>query len=117
MSRMPFAATVIPRAQWPSTRRMTKPPVRVVMAGPYLVQEYDEGHGIMRLSVCGVDAHGAAWIDRIPWEDLQEVKRVCGYGDRDAVEVYPPDDDVVNVASMRHLWVLALPLAFVWRSR
>ena len=117
MSRQPFAATVIPRSQWPGTRSMTKPPTRVLMVGPYLVQEYDEGHGVTRLSVCGVDAHGAAWMDRIPWDDLQEVKRASGYGDRDAVEVYPPDDDVVNVANMRHLFVFEQPLPFAWKNK
>jgi hypothetical protein len=34
----------------------------------------------------------------------------------DAVEVYPPAGDVVNVANMRHLWVLRDRLPFAWRG-
>jgi hypothetical protein len=31
--------------------------------------------------------------------------------------VFPPDTDVVNVANMRHLWILAPgTLAFAWRA-
>ena len=46
----------------------------------------------------------------------QEAKR-RGCGARDAVEVYPADADVVNVANMRHLWLVAGELAFKWKSR
>ena len=33
-----------------------------------------------------------------------------------AVEVFPADDQVVNVANMRHLWVLPEPLPFAWEK-
>ncbi|EOG1815585.1 hypothetical protein ACK3RA_000943 [Enterobacter hormaechei] len=47
---------------------------------------------------------------------LQEIKSAVGYGDRDAVEIYPRDSDVVNVANMRHLWITPEPIAFAWRK-
>lgn len=50
--------------------------------------------------------------------DLQRLKRECGRGDLDAVEVYPRDCDVVNVANMRHLFVFeSCLLPYVWRRR
>ena len=45
-----------------------------------------------------------------------EAKR-RGCGARDAVEVYPADADVVNVANMRHLWLVAGELACKRKER
>jgi hypothetical protein len=59
---------------------------------------------------------GDRWADNITWDELQALKTQCGYGGHDAVEVYPPTRDVVNVANIRHLWVLAEKLPFAWRK-
>lgn len=56
------------------------------------------------------------WDADIGWEELQRLKAEAGYGNMDAVEIYPSDKDVVNVANMRHLWILSEPLAFAWRA-
>lgn len=42
------------------------------------------------------------------------LKAECGRGDKWAVELYPPDEAVVNVANIRHLWLLPEPPAFGW---
>ena len=42
----------------------------------------------------------------LSWEDIQEGKRDLGFGDSAAVEIYPPDSEVINDANIRHLWVL-----------
>lgn len=52
----------------------------------------------------------------ISWEDLQAVKAAVGFGDRWAVEIYPPEADVVDVAPMRHLWILEHAPDFAWRK-
>jgi hypothetical protein len=44
------------------------------------------------------------------------LKRECGRGDLDALEVYPVDPDIVNVANMRHLFFPPTPLSFKWKS-
>ena len=82
-------------------------PVRVLRSRAHLVQVFEEAGGMVRLSCqcADVDARGD-WVDGITWDELQRFKAEAGYGDREAVEVYPPDADVVNVASIRHLWVL-----------
>lgn len=56
------------------------------------------------------------WVDGIKWDDLQRIKAECGFGSMAAVEVYPPDVDVVNVANIRHLWILTEIPAFTWRD-
>jgi len=84
----------------------------------YLVQCFHERSPtvLCRLSVTriGIDGSGG-WTQDIPWVDLQRLKSEAGYADYDAVEVYPATKDVVNVANMRHLWVMFEPLDFTWR--
>ena len=46
------------------------------------------------------------------WEDLMQVKRDCGFGELDAVEVYPADKDIFNSGNLRHLFFIGeLPFA------
>lgn len=76
----------------------------------FLVQVFKE-KGITRLSVNRVTRNDSGgWHDGITWEELQAIKRQCGFGDSVAVEIYPDDKHVVNVANMRHLWVLKEPI-------
>lgn len=101
---------------------MDEPAVRAWRSRRFLVQEYhdDTAAGVyVRLSVQRVE-HAAfrtdAVEDPISWDDLMACKSQVGYGDYWAVEVYPPDGQVVDVARMRHLFMVppeALP--FAWR--
>lgn len=82
----------------------------------YLVQVFEEKRPVLcRLSINRTIIKQGEWQQDIPWEDLQRIKSQVGYHDHDAVEVYPHDLDVVNVANMRHLWVMEDPLEFAWR--
>lgn len=74
---------------------------RVLENGTYLIQDCARPGGWRVLMICRRDAR-----DGISWDDLQWIKGAAGYRDREAVEVYPRDGDVVNVANMRHLWIL-----------
>lgn len=51
------------------------------------------------------------------WEELQKVKSACGFGNIDAVEVYPRDCDVVNTGNGRHLYLMPELLAYAMRSK
>ena len=102
----------VPRSEWPDHPRQPK---EVWRSRDYLVQVYAEGAGIERISVSSTTLQGERWADGLSWEDLMALKRQCGRGDRDALEVYPADKDVVNVANMRHLWLPTEPVAFAWR--
>jgi hypothetical protein len=84
------------------------------------VQEYAEAAPVLvRLSVLRttLDPKVGRWVDGITWDELQSIKAQCGYGQHDALELYPIDSDVVNVANLRHLWVMASPVSFAWRKR
>jgi len=104
---LPDELTVLPRSEWPPTPR---PPMQVWMSKKYIVQMYNESNGIIRLSVNRTGLKNGGWVDKITWDELQQIKRDVGFGDEYAVEVYPPDDWTVNVANMRHLWILSEPI-------
>lgn len=100
-------------AEWPS-----HPPrmIEVWRSRHFLVQVFAEVGNVHRLSICRTSHNGDSWGDKITWDELMQCKRQCGRGDRDALEVYPADKDIVNVANMRHLWLPAEPVAFAWRK-
>lgn len=116
MRKLPKPLTKVPEYEWPkgATSRVR---IDVWRNHKFLVQAFEEPDGVVRLSISStsVTANGR-WKDGITWEELQSIKNDVGYGDRHAVEIFPSKDDLVNVANMRHLWVLKEPLPFAWRN-
>lgn len=118
-AKRPARLTEIPRETWPLYPNPAHEPTKVWQSRKYLVQMFDERplHGVdtRRISVCrvtlGDDGH---WDAGLSWDELQNIKREIGFGDWYGVEIYPRDRDVVNVANMRHLWLLAVPLDLGW---
>lgn len=118
-AKRPVRLTEIPREQWPRYPNPAHPPTHVWISGKYLVQMFDEeplnGVDTRRISVNRVTLQqGGRWAEGLSWEELQDIKREIGFGDWYGVEIYPRDKDVVNVANMRHLWLLAAPLQLGW---
>jgi hypothetical protein len=107
----------VPDKDWLYSASRPERLIEVWRSRDFLAQVFQEENGILRVSVCRaeIDASNGRWRDGISWEELQQVKREIGRGHLDAVEVYPADIDVVNVANMRHIWVLPDPLPFAWR--
>jgi hypothetical protein len=112
---LPEQLTPVPRDEFPPIGVL---PVQAWRSRKYLVQLWDESHGyhgMMRLSVCRVKQNASGrWQDGLTWDELQAIKREIGYGDWYAIEVYPRDEDIVNVANFRHLWLLPVPLPIGW---
>jgi len=116
VDKLPASLQPIPRDQWPDAHPF---PNAVYRSRHYLVQIYIEDNptypGLLRMSVCRSKLEvGGRWQDGITWDELQSIKNEIGLGEFYAVEIYPPDRDVVNVANMRHLWILKSPLAIGW---
>lgn len=85
----------------------------------FLAQVYLDKNGYTRISVNRTSYESAKhdrWRDGITWDQLQEIKAAIGYADWWAVEVYPPDSQVVNVANIRHLFLLRDAPPFAWNS-
>lgn len=101
----------IPRKDWPN--RKNKNLKKVFISKFFMVQEYHEKNHI-RLTVNNVKRRGNNWKDGITWDQLQEIKSAVGYGNKCALEVYPENDNFVNVANMRHLFILPERPAFAW---
>jgi hypothetical protein len=119
-AKMPRELREVPRDEWPLEHRIAASRIqRVWRSRDFLVQEYAESAPVLvRLSVLRtkLDPKAGRWVDGITWDELQQIKAECGYADHDALELYPMAADVVNVANLRHLWVMREPAAFAWRS-
>lgn len=117
-AKMPRELRLVPREEWP-LEHQRGPILRVWRSRDFLVQEYAEPAPVLvRLSVLRttLDPKAGRWVDGITWDELQSIKAECGYGRHDALELYPPDSDVVNVANLRHLWVMRELQTFAWRG-
>jgi len=113
--KQPSALRRIPEVEWTPLYRPDRI-VEVWRSRDFLVQIFQEPGGMERISVCRTSLAGGKWVDGISWDDLQRLKRECGRGGMDAVEIFPADRDVVNVANMRHLWVVPNGVDFKWRN-
>lgn len=120
-AKWPAKLAHVPMSEWPTKRDGPTPVVQVMRSRDFLVQIYDETTrgGWMRMSVTRthIDSTGE-WLDGITWDQLQRIKSEAGFGEHEAFEIFPRDRDIVNVAAIRHLWVLhsADQLPLTWRK-
>lgn len=106
----------VPPEQWPKGKHDPKR-LEVWRSRAFLVQVFKEPDHVIRMSVNRTTLNwGGSWNEDIGWEELQRLKAEIGHGDSYAIEVYPRERDVVNVANMRHLWILPAPLPIGWVS-
>lgn len=119
-AKLPVHLVPVPEREWPGGFQGEDRPRRVWRSRGFLVQEFfAPPPARARLSILRttLDPKVGRWVDGITWDELQRLKTECGYGDFDAVEVYPCNRDIVNVANLRHLWVLDEKLTFAWRKK
>lgn len=117
--------TEIPLGDWPQEHRRAREgagykarPMQVWRSQEFLAVLWLQGDHF-RLSVNRTtmsDTRPENFEDGISWDELMAVKSQCGFHEVWMVEVYPPDCEVVDVANMRHLWLMFEPPAFAWRS-
>lgn len=114
---LPGVFAEIPKSEWPPMR-MPVVPVKAVRSSQFIVQIF-EYNDITRLSISRTELDNTGdWKGGITWDELQSIKDACGYSDFDAVEVYPKKQDVVNVANLRHLWIIPPEhTQFIWRQQ
>jgi hypothetical protein len=112
-AKLPNYLEVIPKHLHPATGEKNR--IQAWRSRSFLVQAFGEGEGLIRLSVNRTTlGDNGRWLENISWDELMQLKREAGFGDWYAIEVYPRDKDVVNVANMRHLWVMEKPLNIGW---
>jgi hypothetical protein len=112
----------VPKDEWPHQLIDSKGLQRVWRSREFLVQEHLE-NGYIRLSIIDVreiKAFGKQeyrYGSDITWDDLQKIKAKVGYGDRCAVEIFPPDQLLVNIQNIRHLWILDEVPPYCWGAQ
>jgi hypothetical protein len=113
--RWPEQLQSIPKDEWPADPFEVAPRFAMHRSRRFLVQCFRD-NGFVRLTVNRTDwdERAKAFRDGISWDDLQRLKAEAGYADAWAVEIYPPELEIVNVAPMRHLWLLPEAPAFCW---
>lgn len=113
---LPRMLTRMDEADWPTTAQQDTR-VEVWQCQDYLVQLFEEPNDVLRMSVNRTKLlTSGRFDDGISWGELQRIKRDVGLGDYWAVECFPADEHVVDVANMRHLWVLPEAPAYGWRK-
>jgi hypothetical protein len=116
LKTFPKVLTPVPRKEWPPITS-TIVPDETWRSRDYLVQVFRPDGQPVRLSICStVLANDGSWKDGLTWDELQAVKYAVGFGSAWAVEIYPPELEVVNVANFRHLWIVPKP-DFAWEVK
>ena len=119
-AKYPKVPAEIPKSEWPNlfSGGGDNTRTRVWRSCDFLIQEFTLPGDLIRLSICRTDLNPQGkWKDNISWDELQMIKKLIGYADQDAVEIFPEEEHMVNVANMRHLWVLPDPIPWKWQIR
>lgn len=112
---LPKQLTRIPQSEIDAIKDVDKP-FEVWRSQKYLVQMFRVEGSPLRLSINRADLlPNGNWADGITWDDIQRIKGEVGFADQCAVEIFPPDAHVVNVANIRHIWIVSTP-SFAWRK-
>jgi hypothetical protein len=113
--KWPVIPLAIPEKDWPLDRGPAKR-IGVYRSRDFLIQVFVED-GMTRISVNRTEINDSGqYLDNITWDELQFIKRHVGFSGKWAVEIYPGDYHIVNVANMRHLWILPEPPSFGWKK-
>jgi hypothetical protein len=113
--KWPVIPLAIPEKDWPPDRGPAQR-IGVYRSRDFLIQVFSEDD-MTRISVNRTEINDSGqWCDDITWDELQFIKRHVGFSDKWAVEIYPGDSQIVNVANMRHLWILPEPPSFGWKK-
>lgn len=104
------------RSEWPNSMNAIKadPPMKAWRSRSFVALLFGEGQH-RRLSVFRTKLNDRGqYEDAITWDELNALKREAGFGDCWMVELFPPDSEIVNVANMRHLWLIPGKPDFGW---
>lgn len=95
------------------------PPIPVWGGIPMRALESDNFYAVVVADVGAVriDIVRKDMKDGITWDELQRIKSDCGYGEQDAVEFYPSDEDIFNTGNVRHLFVFHEKLPLIRRTQ
>ncbi|PMS91933.1 DUF7694 domain-containing protein [Vibrio parahaemolyticus] len=96
----------LPQSEWSRIKPGNTAPNQVWLSAQYLVQEFNEKEGVVRLTISSTKHKNGIWKDGLTWDELYAIKNAIGYSNRLALEVFPEVKNLVNVANMRHLFII-----------
>jgi len=108
-------------ADWPENVKNYDGPLKPIAAwrnARFFVQVCEEPNGAVRISVNRTQIDETYnMVAGITWDELYIIKNEIGYADKDCIEIYPAESTLVNVANIRHLFVLNEPHPFNWKNK
>lgn len=117
----PWTLKQVPRDKWPKSAVASAVAsavsiIEVWRSRKYLVVLYQEPC-CLRMTINRAELGAGGWKADLTWDEIQMIKDEIGRGKQWAVECYPPESEVVNVANMRHLWLLDQEPVFGWKRK
>lgn len=115
----PVHMVQVPREKWPKTQHGAKcEPLNLWRSRDFVAQVVREPNGAIRIAVNRTRMNeDYDFADGISWDDLWRIKNEIGFSDRDCIEIYPAQEDIINVANIRHLFVLPEKHEWNWNSK
>ena len=109
---------LVPKTKWKFFPEKLE---RVWVSNELLVQLYKESDDLYRMTVSNkeytLDKGHPIWKDGISWEDLMAVKKEIGMDAWWGLEAYPPEEFMVNVANMRHIFLQRDKPLWAWGAK
>lgn len=109
----------IPEEQWPEGSKAAggDRPIAAFRNARFFVQVCREENGAVRISVNRTQIDETYnFVGGITWDELFIIKNEIGYADKDCIEIYPAESKLVNVANIRHLFILETPHPLNWKN-
>lgn len=112
----PRTMTKVPRDKWPQGLQRKGKVVGCWRSKQHFAALWREDNGHTRLSInrTKIKPSTGDWEAGMDWDKLMKIKAECGFADFWCVEIYPASDGVVNVANLRHLWILKEKPPYAW---
>jgi hypothetical protein len=110
--RWPLKLKLVPKEGWPGfPDKIPESLLAIWRSRNYFVQVHKAAHGIEQLVIMrtNIDNNGQ-WAGGILHSEIQDIKRQCGFGHVDAVELYPADKDRLDTEGVRYVWLMPRPV-------
>lgn len=120
-AKFPDHMQEIPYDEWPEHIKNyggELKPIGAWRSKKFFAQIVEEPNGAIRISINRARFNDKYdYDDGITWDELFAIKNQIGFADKDCIEIYPAAHDLVNVANIRHLFVLDTPHPYNWRAQ
>lgn len=104
----PISLTRLHESRWPRVKTSYRP-LTLWINRTHQATLWLQPDGQLVLSIARRDGRSG-----ISWNTMQSIKTATGFGTWQAVEIFPPETELVYKANVRHLWLSHEPKAIGW---